>query len=108
MIIKKNSQKERKIQLTKEHLVVCEGKDDKKFLEALFWYLSKKDCLFTKIQILSSNGVTNLSQLLSLIKIDQNIDIIRSITIVRDADTNFKAACDSVKNIFKNLGFSVP
>jgi hypothetical protein len=108
MIPQENSHTQKKIKIENSHLVICEGKDDKIFLETFFASLLQKHTIFSKFQIFESNGVSKLKKVLKLILNAEGNKDIKSIIIVRDANGNFASACESVKNIFSELKLPTP
>lgn len=91
-----------------KHLILCEGSDDEKFLKA---YL-KTDCFsqydMSTVQVNQVFGKDNLRPTLRVFTKADGFSRLRSLLIIRDADTNVQGAADSIKSIFSSVGLPVP
>lgn len=92
-------------EITKPKLLLVEGKDDKFLFEALLSELNlTKDC-----QVMEVGGETNFkSKLKALPDISGYKALVKSIGIVRDADTCPEAKFQSIQSILRNLDMPVP
>lgn len=113
-----SSRKNNSIGEGKQHLILCEGMDEKMFL---IWYLNylKKDINsnFETIQVEDFGGNDDLhsnkedksvKNQLELWSKDPNFRNIKSLVVVRDAERDENAAVNSIKSAFKNAGLPVP
>lgn len=86
-------------------LLLCEGADEKYFLQwYIAHYLIKLDSSFNKIQIVDFGGIKELKTKLKIISGQENFDKIKRIAVIRDAETNWKAALDSVSDSIISSG----
>jgi len=91
------------------HLILCEGRDAYNFLIWLLVFLKNNDPVFNVFRVYDFGGITELKQYLStLTKQDEFKRIVRSLCIIRDAETDARSACQSIKGSLKNGGFAVP
>lgn len=84
---------DKKIEIKKAKLLLVEGIDALHFFIAALDYYEIED-----IQVLDFGGITQLERYITLLKLVDNYDIVETIVVVRDAETNVTAAIDSVKN----------
>ena len=104
----KNKQEKIKIDPSCPHLVLCEGADAYYFL---IWFLDdikNKEPQFSFFKVYDFGGIDELKNYISALSKEDNFDIVKSITIIRDAETNALAACSSIKNSLQKVGLSVP
>ena len=83
----------------KPHVIVCEGIDDKNFLNQYLQHLSKVrnlDC--NKFNILEMGGVDNLLAGIKIFKNYENYEEMKIFLFIRDADTNAVGAVDSLRD----------
>lgn len=86
-------------------LLLCEGVDEKLFLQwYIAHYLINLDINFTKIQIVDFGGIKELKTKLKIISGQENFDKVKRIAVIRDAETNWKAALDSVSDSIVSSG----
>lgn len=86
-------------------LLLCEGVDEKYFLQwYITHYLIKLDSNFNKIQIVDFGGIKELKTKLKIISGQENFDKIKRIAVIRDAETNWEAALDSVRDSIISSG----
>ena len=83
------------IQIEKERLLLVEGKDEIEFFNAFFRYLN-----LDTIQIINVEGKINFRDEIKLLSIRPDIEIVKKIGAIRDADENAQAAFDSLKDSF--------
>jgi hypothetical protein len=89
-------------QLVKSKLLLCEGVDDERFLEALVDFLGLLD-----IQVISYDGKGNLRSFLKTLAVVPGFDRLLSIGVTRDADNSFGSAFQSVENAVNAQGFKI-
>ena len=91
------------------HLILCEGLDAHNFLIWFLDFLKKESGEFNAFRVYDFGGITELKNYLRIItKTDGFKKIVKSICIIRDAETDVDGACQSIQNILKNSGFAVP
>jgi hypothetical protein len=91
------------------HLIFCEGKDEYFFLIWLLDYLKPKEPAFTNFRVYDFGGINELKLNLSNIaKTEGFKKNVKSLCILRDAETNAAGACQSIKAAFADCNFSVP
>jgi hypothetical protein len=96
------------ISIENPHLILCEGIDDKKFFDALLNSDDLNRDTFNLFQVEITNGKDAIKPRIEVLPISPGFNLLRSITIIRDADTNCKDAILSIKNIFSTAKFAVP
>jgi len=89
--------------ITKPNVLIVEGKDDKLFLGALIKHLA-----IESIQVLPIGGKTKFGKNLKGLKPTPGFDDVKSLGIIRDADTNPKSAFQSVCDALDDVGLPVP
>ncbi|MCL1873558.1 MAG: hypothetical protein FWF85_05525 [Clostridiales bacterium] len=91
------------------HLILCEGADATYFMIKYIDYLEDINEIGLKeFQAMNFGGNEELSNYLQLLTISRNKEIIKSITIIRDAEKDHIAAVQSIRTTLKNNGFSAP
>jgi hypothetical protein len=100
---------ENKIVPETPHLILCEGLDAKLFI---LWFLDfhkRQDSAFAAFRAYDFGGITDLTPFLRTISKTEGFRIIvRSICILRDAETAASDACRSIQASLRTCGFSVP
>lgn len=86
------------------HALICEGDDDEGFLLALL----KEKPELSKFWTYSLGGVNQLRNFLRTFPSREGFSTIRSLCIIRDADRNPQAACQSVRDSLQICGFAKP
>ena len=96
--------------IIKNHLILCEGIDDKNFLiEYLNSEALKDNPNFSQdIQVIDFGGNSNLTQFLAASKRDDNFRNLKSLLIIRDAETNFQSAMQSIQKSLESNELPVP
>jgi hypothetical protein len=84
-------------------LLLGEGKDEKRLLEALLKHLR-----IDGVQVAEYGGKDRLHKFLGTLRILPGLDRLRRLAITRDADDNFAAALQSVQNSLKQKSFASP
>jgi hypothetical protein len=95
------------------HLLICEGTDAKLFLIWLLKYLvDREEIRDDNFQADDFGGITELQVYLQALPrlpgFKDDTNTVRSITIIRDAETDANAASESVKTALRNCRFAVP
>lgn len=93
------------IEITQENLLLVEGKEDQLFFDALIRHQNLRN-----IQIISYDGKPRLRPFLKgvLVKSSEFHKRVKSVGIVRDADTNASETFQSICDALQNAGLSVP
>jgi hypothetical protein len=94
--------------IERPHLIVCEGKDAKNFIIWYLQHLIQSDSRFEKFQAMDGKGVTDLQKFIKDIPALRGFEEVRSITVIRDSETNADGSSQSVKTMFANNRFAVP
>ncbi|MHA1353158.1 MAG: DUF3226 domain-containing protein [Candidatus Heimdallarchaeaceae archaeon] len=93
----------KQIEITREKLLIVEGKDDKQFFEALLKQMRIKD-----VQVIKLGGQNILKKYLRTFIKTSGFEKVKQLAICIDADKNpeskFRSICDSLKR----LGFKPP
>jgi len=97
-----------KEKIVRPHLILCEGEDAFHFIRTYLEYLEKDDDLFYDFQAMNFGGNEQLSNRLQLLPNLPDYNIVKSITIIRDAEKDCNAAIQSVSSALKKHGFAVP
>jgi hypothetical protein len=100
------------VRFSKPILLLVEGIDDKEFLETMIKYLINQSPEWEslkEIQVIMLQGEPNLkTSLFRAIKIHPDFSEIKTIGIVRDADSSVTNTFESLKSIVRQAGFSPP
>lgn len=97
------TQKEKTIEIKKNHLMIVEGQDEFRFFNAFFKYHNISD-----IQIIDIGGKTQFKNRIRAVVISQYFHQVKSIGIVRDADDNPQGAFQSICHSLKSAGLNAP
>lgn len=99
-----NETKPQKFIAEKPHVIVCEGIDDKIFLEAYLKYLSEMSNLNSELfNVFPMNGVEKMIKGMKLFKNYDNYEYMASFLFIRDADRNVERAIDSLCGNIKDI-----
>lgn len=91
------------------YLILCEGVDEKNFLIWYIKYLVQKSFVPDQINIIDLGGIKDISSGLRTITKQEYFNDMKSILIVRDAESDASAAVQSLQNsIQKVFGENVP
>jgi len=91
------------------HLIFCEGADAYYFFIWFLDFIKKETPKFANFRVYDFGGVKELKQYLhNITKIDRFREIVKSICIVRDAETDAYGACQSIKDALSDSGFAFP
>jgi hypothetical protein len=91
------------VPITEQKVVAVEGFDEKYFFEAFLTYLN-----LTGIQVIPMNGISSLTDKIKGIYNAHGFRRVTSFGIVRDADSNHRAAFQSVCCALRNVNLPVP
>lgn len=96
--------------IVKKHLIFCEGVDEKFFL---IHYLNSKemqdDPFFAEeIQIIDFGGNEELETKLKTLALSSGFTSVKSLLVIRDAETDGNRAITQIQTSLKNTGFPVP
>lgn len=96
--------------IVRNYIILCEGVDTMNFL---LYYLNSKELkdderFSNDIQLLSFGGINELPLYIANLKSMEGFDSLKSILIVRDAETDVDMAVSMVKKALKNNGLPVP
>jgi len=96
------SEEKKKVKPGKEHLILCEGKDEWSFLVTYLNSPALSDIpkLSTVIQVEDFGGNSNLKKQLELWTKAPGFDGLKSLIVVRDAETNAEGAQQSIIHAF--------
>ena len=96
-------------QIKKEKLILCEGRDEERFLFALINDgLSDEPGFADDIQIFDFGGVNDLSLKLESYKKMEGFDNVTHLMIIRDAELDVNGAIQSIQVSLKHNGFQAP
>jgi len=92
------------------HLILCEGADAYFFLMWFLDFLKKVKKEFAAFRVYDFGGIKDLKPYLNtMIKTTDDFkSVVKSISIIRDAEKDAVAAAGSIKSTLQSLGFSVP
>lgn len=98
------------MQIIKEHLILCEGRDEQEFLIS---YLNSAaladDPRFAdEIQVIDFGGNDELGNYLKILMMTSDFEKVRSLLIVRDAEDNAQKAACEIQKALKKSGYTVP
>ncbi len=96
--------------ICKNHLLLCEGADAMYFFISMLTSLDFCDDkrISEEIQVMDFGGIRDLSKFLGLLKLREGFSDVKSVLIVRDAETDAEGAIFSIKNSLQQNGLSVP
>lgn len=99
---------EKNVKIHCEHLILCEGVDEKLFL--ISFLNSKESKEFDKrfeqnIQVIDFGGNEELPVFLSVLKITPGFEMVKSILVVRDAEKSYDKAKMDVRTALVKAGF---
>ena len=96
-------------EIEKQYLIVCEGRDAKEFLKTYLDSVSDtSQNLSENIQIINFGGNNELTNRLKLLRNDGNFNNVKSLLIIRDAETDFKSAMQSIRKSLESNELPVP
>jgi len=94
--------------ITKPHLMVCEGPDDYRFLRNLIGYYIDSRIMPDSMHIVYAEGKDNIKFVIRDLHLRPGFELLKSITVVRDADDDPSAAIQSLQSTLGSNGYAVP
>lgn len=96
--------------ISREKILIVEGNDEVNFFKYLLNNRSELQNLDlkNKVQIIPIQGVGNMKKELSVLKNRSGFDIVKSIAVIRDADSNEASSFESVKNFLQTNDLPAP
>ena len=97
-----------KWKIEKQYLIVCEGRDAENFLKT---YLDESDIgqnLSKNIQVINFGGIKELTNNLKNLRNTAGFDNLKFLLIIRDAETNFQSAIQSIQKSLESNKLPVP
>ena len=91
-------------QITAKKLLLAEGRDAELFLV----WASRHFRHEIDFQVMDFGGIKELTNFLLLLANDESYDDVETIVVARDAETDAKAATDSIKHSMKQANIPVP
>ena len=96
--------------IKKQHIIFCEGEDEKWFL---IWFLNSQELAdnpfySNDIQVISFGGNEELSDKLELLTITPGFETIKSLLVIRDAEKNAEGAVRKIQDSLGNVQLPVP
>ncbi|GHV29527.1 hypothetical protein FACS1894167_08970 [Synergistales bacterium] len=102
------NEKEKDNKIVRPHLIVCEGLDAKKYLIYFLQHLIKDDPRYDNFQVMDGKGITDLPLFLKTLPDLPNFNIVKTLTIIRDSETDSANADKSVRQMLKKCKFTAP
>ncbi len=95
--------------IEKQYLIVCEGRDAEGFLKIYLNSISDTNTNFSEdIQIINFGGNNELTNRLKNLRNTPGFDNLKSLLIIRDAETDFKSAMQSIQKSLESNELPVP
>ena len=95
-----------------KHLILCEGIDEKLFFIWFFDYFKKKSgsdyVKYNEIQIEDIGGNAEFVEQLGVWKLMSGFDNLKTVGIIRDAETDSIGALQAIQNCFSHHGMPIP
>lgn len=103
-------EKQKKIKESTQHLILCEGIDEKLFFMWYLDYLKKQPMYanFSEIQLEDIGGNEDIKRQLGLWKLVSGFEQLKTIGIIRDAEKDADAAIRSINQCFTDNEFAAP
>jgi hypothetical protein len=92
-------------EIQKPHLILCEGADATYYIIELLETWGQTNSEFEAFQALDFGGVKNLNRYLKTLSLRPNYEIVKSVTIIRDAEQDAQAATMSIVDSLRSNGF---
>lgn len=98
------------VKIIKEHLILCEGRDAYEFLIRYLnsSALSDTPGFSNDIQVMDFGGNSELPAYLNLVQLSPGFNMVSSLMVIRDAETDAGTAIKEIKNALNNANFPVP
>lgn len=105
---KKKPQKELSRTIKRPHLILCEGRDAEKYLIWLLGQFIKENYIFDEFQAWDFGGISDLKSEIKVLQGTNGFGKIQSLSIIRDAETNWQSAVQSIQAALRECGYAVP
>ena len=89
--------------IERPHLILVEGRDDEVLFRALLRHVERAD-----VEVRSHQGKDGLRRFLDGLRFADGFGDLSTLTVVRDADSDCKAALQSVGDALSAYGFGCP
>lgn len=98
------------IEIKKECLILCEGRDEENFLNNFLTNRSQTECqdYVSKIQVLNFGGNEELPSYIQALKVSPNFSKVRSMLIIRDAEKDADKASSQIQSALRKANLPVP
>lgn len=101
--------KDNKLVSDAPNLILCEGADAHRFLIWFLDFCKKNDSRFNTFRVYDFGGNNDLKRYLRLMtQWDDFKSIVTSLCVIRDAETDASAACQSIHDAFTGAGLAAP
>lgn len=94
--------------IEKNHLILCEGRDEQVFLNKLLKHYESDYEVLTSIQVMNFGGNEELKTRLPVILMTSGFSDVRSLIVIRDAEKSGQNALKSVTSILRKNNLPVP
>ncbi|MCI9435833.1 MAG: hypothetical protein HFH85_01450 [Lachnospiraceae bacterium] len=96
--------------ILKDNLILCEGRDEQEFLIKYLNSSALSDIagFSNDFQVIDFGGNSELIQKLAILKNMDNFENVKSLMIIRDAETNAAAACHELQLALQKTDYPVP
>lgn len=98
------------ILIDKDHLILCEGKDEKNFLENFLANRSQSGCTdyVSEMQVLNFGGNEELPGYIQALKVSPNFSKVKTVLVIRDAEQDARSAISQIQGALQKAGLPVP
>ncbi len=104
-----NEKKEKaNVKIECPHLIICEGIDATLFIVYWLEKVFKDFDRYKQFQPVKADGNSDIPRMIKMLPSLPNFSTVRSLTVVRDSETNPQGAAQSLQASFLNAGFAVP
>ncbi len=94
--------------ITHPNIIVCEGIDAKNFMMYFLQALIASDAKYETFEVVDGGGNDDLALFMKSLPRLSGFSETKTITLIRDAETNAADAAKSVQSVFRNAGFAAP
>ena len=94
--------------IQRPNLIVCEGLDAKNYLIYFLEYFIKIDPRYELFQVMNAGGIGELPKFIKALPDFPDFHTAKTLTIVRDSETNSINAEKSIQSMLRNCNFSIP
>lgn len=99
------------VSFDKEHIILCEGPDDKNFIEAFLRnavFPDDADLAASHVDVVSCGGKSEIGAYISFVNNSSVTRKLKSLLVTRDADDDPQSAEDSIAGALSRANFAVP